>query len=385
MLQLTDKTAQDYRILIGAETLPSLLLRTVDDQQPSIKFNDLPNKPNSVYTGKIIVNFHAKRIDIEMINIDQQTGEHEKIVYQEFLFNFEINLQELIPRLTVYGKSRNVQLLQIIDLNLLSNENAYDEKEKFEILKERIDECKAYRRSMIVYDLDSLIGVNRSEENSSTGRSTNFALINHNAYTYVIDKFQNTPSQLVTTTNDSNNTIINEEKWAVMVIRDPFLLGQFCKDTNFTRSIKEIEEEKAEKYRAKERIKCVQCNDFFIEEDNKMGACIHHDGFVYDNHSSKLTQWGQRAAIEQLLTEEAEAVKQLAMTQEQKEKLELERQRFKFICCHQTVQISGMIGGCKRGKHSPANITQNEWEYACDHNKEYQEKILTLSARRNQS
>ena len=140
MLQLADKTALDSRIFIGAETLPILLLRTADGQQPPIQFNDLPNKPHSIYTGKIIVNFHAKRIDIEMINIDRATGKQNKVVYQEFLSEYETNLQEIVPRLTAYGKSRNVQLLQIIDLNLLSNESAYDEKAKFEILKERLDE-----------------------------------------------------------------------------------------------------------------------------------------------------------------------------------------------------------------------------------------------------
>ncbi|CAF2218099.1 unnamed protein product, partial [Rotaria magnacalcarata] len=34
-------------------------------------------------------------------------------------------MQELLERLTVYGKSRNVQLFQLSDLNLLSAESAY--------------------------------------------------------------------------------------------------------------------------------------------------------------------------------------------------------------------------------------------------------------------
>ncbi|CAF4168496.1 unnamed protein product, partial [Rotaria magnacalcarata] len=123
-------------------------------------------------------------------NIHPITSEREKVVYLDFLSDSETNMQELLERLTIYGNSRNVQLFQLIDLNLLSAESAYGEKEKFETLKERLDECAAYRRSMIVYDLDSLIGVNRSEGNSSMGRSTNLSLINHNVYTYIKDKFQ---------------------------------------------------------------------------------------------------------------------------------------------------------------------------------------------------
>ncbi|CAF4138706.1 unnamed protein product [Rotaria magnacalcarata] len=71
-----------------------------------------------------------------------------------------------------------------------------------------------------------------------------------------------------------------------------------------------------------------------------------------------LRNGGQHAAIAQLLKEEAEAIKQSTtnpLTPEQKERLEREKQRFKYICCNQTVQASGMVGGCKRGKHSLAD------------------------------
>ncbi|CAF5109762.1 unnamed protein product, partial [Rotaria sp. Silwood1] len=55
-----------------------------------------------------------------------------------------------------------------------------------------------------------------------------------------------------------------------------------------------------------------------------------------------------------------------ALTPEQKERLKREKQRFKYICCNQIVQASGMMSGCKRGKHSPANVTLIQWEYSCD-------------------
>jgi hypothetical protein len=391
MLELADITAKQYRIFIGAETLPTLLLRAVDDnplqvnnQQPAARFNDLPDKRNSLYTGKIVVNLNARRIDFEAVLTHSGSHEREKIVYQEDLLNSETNLQTLLERLSVYGKSRNVQLLQLIDLNLLTAESAYEEKEKFETLKERLDECKAYRRSMIVYDLDSLIGVNKSESDSSMGRSTSLSLINQNVYTYVKEEFEKAhtqPPQISQDGTPNNNNVVNEEKWSVMVIRDPFLLRQFCEDVNFTRTPSEIEEEEATIRRADERIKCVQCNDYYIEQDNKMGVCVHHDGFVYDNHSLTLAQWGQRAAVEKLLKEEAETTKRLStttMTPEKKEQLERDKQRFKFICCNQTVQIVGSFGGCKKGKHSLGSVTMNEWEYACDHVKEYQDKRLNL-------
>ncbi len=164
-----------------------------------------------------------------------------------------------------------------------------------------------------------------------------------------------------------------------MVIRDPFLLRQFIDDVTFTHPISEVEEGEAEMHRVGQHIKCVQCNDFYIEQDNKMGVCVHHDGFVYDNHSIILTQWGTQAAMAQLLKEEAEAVKTTTViTPEQKERLEREKQRFKYICCNQTVQASGAMDSCKREKHSSPNASLVQQEYSCDDNREYQDKRLNL-------
>ncbi|CAF3978614.1 unnamed protein product [Rotaria magnacalcarata] len=150
MLYLADTTARQYRIVIGSETLPTLLLRVADsdssfenNQESAARFNDLPNKKDSLYTGKIIINLHMRRIDVEAINIHPITSEREKVVYLDFLSDSETNMQELLERLTIYGNSRNFQLFQLIDLNLLSAESAYGEKEKFETLKECLDECAA--------------------------------------------------------------------------------------------------------------------------------------------------------------------------------------------------------------------------------------------------
>ncbi|CAF1378677.1 unnamed protein product, partial [Didymodactylos carnosus] len=316
----------------------------------------------------------------EALHTDPLTHECTKIVDQHDLFDSETNLQGLLQRLTIYGKLRNVQLLQLIDLNLLSTESAYDEKQKFETLKERLDECAAYRRSMIVYDLDSLVGINRSEGNASTGRTTNLSLINHNIYTHIKDRFQNAHVESGSI-SENNDTIDTDEKWSVIVIREPFLLRQFYDDIKFTRPENEIQEEEAELRLVNERNKCVQCNDFYTEKDNRMDVCIHHDGFVYDNHCPQLTKWTRRAAIEQLLKEDAEVNQPRAhviQTPEEKERLERRKQRYKFICCDQTLQIGGMAAGCKKGKHSLPHTTHIEWENACDENTDYRAKLSSL-------
>jgi hypothetical protein len=166
VLEHAHETALKYRIIIGAETLPALLLRNLNETRPLERW-ELSNRPKSVYTGKILINLSMKKAYVEAI-ITHNNDEKEKIVYQDTLFQRETDLKQLIERLVYYGKSRNVQLLQLVDLNLLLSESAYNEERKFEILKERVEEFSSYRRSMIVFDLDSLIGVNKSEGN---GRS----------------------------------------------------------------------------------------------------------------------------------------------------------------------------------------------------------------------
>jgi len=190
----------------------------------------LPGGRNSVYTGRIVINLSERRLGVEAI-ISHSRNEQEKIVYPEQLINHETNMQHLLERLAIYGKSRNVQLLQLIDLSVLSVESAYDEKRKFEILTERLDECSNYRRSMIVFDLDSLVGVNRSEGQSSTGSTTNILLTNQSVFKFVGDRFQK--AHVDKARSDEEQTLV-EENWAIVIGRDPFLLRQFCDFIQFT-------------------------------------------------------------------------------------------------------------------------------------------------------
>jgi len=369
---LANDIAQQYRIFIGSETLPTLLLRTLEDDQTAL-LGTLPNKRNSVYTGRIVINLSTGSIAVEA-TILHSTDKHKKIAYHERLTGRETDMQHLLERLTIYGKSRNVQLLQLIDLSLLSIESAHDEKRKFEILTERVDECSNYRRSMIVYDLDSLVGVNKSEGQSSAGNSTNISLTNQGVFTFVGDRFQKAHVDMAR--SDEEQALV-KENWAIVVGRDPFLLRQFCDFIQFTRATEELEEEEEYRRRQEQKIKCIKCNDYYLEQDNKMGVCVHHDGFVYDNSSPRLAKYSQQSAIQQLLKEEALATNQPA----QRERLERVKQRFKFICCNQTVNTAGNVGGCKKGRHGfeeNRTVTLDEWERMCDENREYYQKRANL-------
>jgi hypothetical protein len=271
-LQLADKTAKQYQISLGSDTLPRLLLRNLTATNRNSS-NNLPqilhlavDQRNSAitYTGRIVISLFDRYVRIEARNNQLQ---QPNIIIEHELNENETNLQQLLERITRYGKDRNVQLLQLIDLNLLSSQSAHDEKKIFETLKERYDEYVAYNRSLIVYDLDSLIGVNKSESESSMGRSSNFSIVNQNIYTYVRARFREAVIETTTSTNDAQHV----EKWAIAVSREQFLLRQFCSDVGFTRTKQEEDELEDERRKNEDFIQCVKCRDFYIENENKMG------------------------------------------------------------------------------------------------------------------
>jgi len=267
-LKITDRTAQQFQIFIGSETLPRLLLRNLSSNSEK-HIIELSNNIN--YTGRIVIDLHNGYVRIETCSQNKNDNNFLSIDEQELNPN-EINVQTLLERLSIYGKNRNVQLLQLIDLNLLASQGAYDEKKVFETLKDRYDECSAYTRSMIIYDLDALVGVNKSESDSNMGRSTSSSVVNANIYTYVRARFRDCAMEKK---SENQQEIDQIERWAVAIIREPFLLRQFCTDVQFSRTLEEEEQLELERQKSEDQLKCVKCKDFYIENENKMGKLFY--------------------------------------------------------------------------------------------------------------
>ena len=383
-LLLADKTAQQYQLFLGLDTLPRLILQNLYKRQQSSTKKTETIKVRLLdqycFTGKIIISLEKNErcVRIEAIRCRND----EVYVIEDDLNDTEQSLQQLLERITTYGNDRNVQLLQLIDLNLLSSKGAYDEKKIFETLKERYDECIAYKRSMIVYDLDSLIGVNRSESESSMGTSVSSSVVNQSIYTYVVSRFREAKLEA----SKANKNEVNE-RWAIAISRDQFLLRKFTTDVNFTLTEDQEEEQKEEKRRATVPIFCAKCRDNYLETENKMGACSYHDGFVYDNLSAGLDRYVPSEAIRILNREES--LSSLSTTQ--KDELDRKRSRFKYICCSATLQVGSGFNGCKKGEHSFGNDDEKKqhakmkkkdlivkWENLCFNNDDYYEAHIEL-------
>lgn len=78
---------------------------------------------------------------------------------------------------------------------------------------------------------------------------------------------------------------------------------------------------------------------------------------------------------------------------ERREKLEAQKNKFKWICCDTTVTTASGAGGCKKGKHGFGELVSDgqrpdgcrlnqamvaQWELECRNNPEYNEKWLLL-------
>lgn len=114
------------------------------------------------------------------------------------------------------------------------------------------------------------------------------------------------------------------------------------------------------------------------------GVCTHHDGFVYDFTALDLAQYSPSEAAHLVNRIEFE----LSNKPDQRERLEREKNKFKWICCGSTMTIGTGAGGCKKGQHindeqsgDRRHLTQQSiqrWEKECRKNREYQEKWLVL-------
>ena len=101
-------------------TIDESTKRSIPQQQTQIKQS--PNSTDRAELASISKTFDAKLDDLKMcmdlINRHYQAL-HRTLVDLEQLDKNETSIQSLLERLTVYGKDRNVQLIQLIDLNLL--------------------------------------------------------------------------------------------------------------------------------------------------------------------------------------------------------------------------------------------------------------------------
>jgi hypothetical protein len=77
---------------------------------------------------------------------------------------------KVLPWLADFAFQRSLDYIQLFDLDLLLSSAAFDDNKAMENLTDKVNECGEYVKSMAIFDLDSLVGVNDNESISNMVR-----------------------------------------------------------------------------------------------------------------------------------------------------------------------------------------------------------------------
>lgn len=78
---------------------------------------------------------------------------------------------KVLPWLADFAFQRSLDYIQLFDLDLLLSSAAFDDNKAMENLTDKVNECGEYPKSMAIFDLDSLVGVNDNESISNMVRA----------------------------------------------------------------------------------------------------------------------------------------------------------------------------------------------------------------------
>ncbi|CAF4658666.1 unnamed protein product [Rotaria sp. Silwood1] len=342
LLELADSVAREFNIWFGISTLPeicrlnpTIINSTQHEDNYSLEFEKL--KP----TGRILIDYTDRKCLIEIK--DEPTLEKD-------LESDETSVPRLLARFIHGCSTRNIDTIQTIDLNFLIKQNAFDENQIFELLTTTFLECNEYNRSMLIFDIDSLIMLNRSDSEMSTSKS----ISNIRVYQFIREKCK---TSIVEETEPNEKGVVTKiEKWIVMIVKDPWLKNTLVDDIEFRKSSAQVLiDDIDEKKRIDEETprKCPKCLRNYTPKDARDGSCYYHPGFVVDiDHPN-----------EQLTGEKAQAILQCVLLQKLPEQ---EIPKLIWACCLRRYGESIQpceIGKCGLPKELEGTVQMNNDDY----------------------
>ncbi|CAF1421238.1 unnamed protein product [Rotaria sp. Silwood1] len=324
LLELADNVAREFNCWFGVGTLPEIcrmypnLFNSQRDQnyeEYSLTLSQL------LPSGRIMVDLRERKCLIELTN--EPTLEKE-------LQDNETSMLTLIARFVHGCSTRNIDTIQIIDLNFLTKQNAFDENQIFELLTTTFLECNEYNRSMLIFDIDSLIMLTVSDSEMSKSES----ISNIRLYQFIREKCKTAIVQQISSDKDIKMV---KEKWIVIIVKHPLLRQLIIDDIEFKETAEQLQKEEDNK---KKRIDdetekvCPKCQQNYIPSKTNYGNCRYHDGFIYDLEGNNA-----------LSMDEAQSKLQKAKLRQQHASSEPPPQLI-WACC---LGVFGVDGPCRVG------------------------------------
>ncbi|CAF1043680.1 unnamed protein product [Adineta ricciae] len=265
-LELANNAAREFSCWFGIGTLPEICrlypnifsLENNQQEKYSLKI------PNGSPTGRISVDLETRKCLIELEN---------EATLEEDLSKEENSTNTLLSRFLNGCASRNIDTIQIIDLNFLVKNNAFEENQIFEFLTTIFEECDEYNRSMLIFDIDSLIMIGVSDSAMSKSQS----ISNIRLYQFIREKCKKAVVE------QQGDVKFLKERWIVMIVKEIFLRDLLFKDINFKKTLRQKQEEyEEEQKRLDDEIPktCPKCDQSYIPSQVNHGSCKYHDGYI---------------------------------------------------------------------------------------------------------
>lgn len=141
-------------------------------------------------------------------------------------------------------------------------------------------ECDEYNRSMLIFDIDSLIAVNVNDSSMSKSES----IANIPLYQFIREKCKKAVVE------QQGDVSFLKERWIVMIVRQMFLRNSLLRDVDFKKTaLQSQEEDENEQQRLDSETSrtCPKCERIYVPSQANHDSCHYHDGYIVDVERSK--------------------------------------------------------------------------------------------------
>lgn len=267
-------------------------------------------------TGRIIIDL---RSDFASIQMETLQGKVHEINLDSNKFKFTSDLLPILIKLSIQFK---VPLLHLIDSPSLLLNSAYDENSALESIREKLNEYEQYDDSMVVFDIDTLVGILESMSDSAMSESISYSIQSNQIWQKVIVHNFKMPFGV------QENS---KHKWCILISASEFLIGQLKRLTSFPFSNREIE------FQVRERT-CLQCGEKYVGKYNKSDACTYH----------------ARSLLKRIVGQSSQHI---SITKEDLIALAIKNGNdevfnyYYYLCCMKKFSSVGDKNGCLTGRH----------------------------------
>ena len=338
LLELADAVAREFNVWFGISTLPSICRLNSNLFDPHDGAKEQENRFSLAFqdehpSGRILIDLQDRKCFIEL-------QEENKMTIERDLDVKETSVQSVLARLIQGCSTRNIDTIQVIDLNFLTKQNATEENQIFELLTTIFLECDEYNKSMLVFDIDSLIMLTKSD--SDTTKSTSIS--NVRLYQFIREKCKTA----IVERGNQNEQNANQtdakpvEKWIVIIVKENFLKTSLVNEIEFRKTAAQQDEETKEEQKRlddERSRRCPKCFKDYLPKNTKFGDCHYHDGFIVDVNKPDVALTMEQARMKM---QQAEVLREHEENAAQKTPVPM----LLWVCCGERYG-NNQLGGCR--------------------------------------